>query len=94
MRAEGDVTQISWPHLSVRRVGRDKVAALGVRISRWVTTHGFALNVTTDLGYYDLITPCGIRDRGVTSLERLLGERPSMSEVKVVVADCFGEVFG
>ena len=71
-----------------------KVAALGVRISRWVTTHGFALNVTTDLTYYRLITPCGIRDRGVTTMAMLLGEPPDMSEVKRVVSASFAEVFG
>jgi lipoyl(octanoyl) transferase len=74
-------------------VGGDKLAALGIRISRWVTMHGFAFNVTTDLDYFQLIVPCGIRDHGVTSLQRLLGHPVELSEVAGRVIRHFGEVF-
>jgi lipoyl(octanoyl) transferase len=74
-------------------VGREKLAAIGVRISRWVTSHGFALNVTTDLEYFNLIVPCGIADRSVTSLARLLGRPVDRLEVEDRIAARFGEVF-
>jgi len=74
-------------------VGGEKVAAIGVRIARWITSHGFALNVNTDLDYFRLIVPCGITDKGVTSLSRLLGVKIDMSEVASSVARRFGEVF-
>jgi lipoyl(octanoyl) transferase len=74
-------------------VGEEKLAAIGVRISRWITSHGFALNVNTDLSYFDLIVPCGIADKGVTSLERLLGHPVSMDETMTRIATHFSEVF-
>jgi len=75
-------------------VGGDKLAAIGIRISRWVTSHGFALNVTTDLGHFDFIVPCGISDKGVTSMERLLGRAPAMADVSAAVIEAFAHVFG
>jgi lipoyl(octanoyl) transferase len=74
-------------------VGSEKLAAIGVRISRWVTSHGFAFNVTTDLSYFDLIVPCGIADRGVTSLARLLGRSVDRGDVEVHIAAHFCTVF-
>src|SRR5262247_4075853 len=74
-------------------VGREKLAAIGVRIARWVTSHGFALNVTTDLDCFDLIVPCGIADRGVTSLSRLLGRAVERNEVEDYIVAHFCGVF-
>jgi lipoyl(octanoyl) transferase len=74
-------------------VGDAKLAAIGVRISRWVTSHGFALNVTTDLSGFDLIVPCGISDRGVTSLSALLGREVAMADVEASVVTHFAAVF-
>jgi lipoyl(octanoyl) transferase len=75
-------------------VPEKKIAALGVHVARGVTTHGFALNVSTDLHDFDLIVPCGIRDRGVTSMEAEADPAPSLEEMGNAVARHFGRVFG
>ena len=72
----------------------DKLAAIGVRISRWVTSHGFALNVNTDLSRFGLIVPCGILGRGVTSLQRILGRAVPMAEVEDALIRHVSAVFG
>ncbi len=74
--------------------GEEKLAAIGVHISRWVTSHGFALNVSTDLRYFDLIVPCGIPGKRPTSLERLLGRPVSVHEFSPRMVARFSEVFG
>ncbi|HTZ49738.1 MAG TPA: lipoyl(octanoyl) transferase LipB [Verrucomicrobiae bacterium] len=71
----------------------EKLAAIGVHISRWVTSHGFAYNVSTDLRYFDLIIPCGIADRKATSLEKLLQRAVLLSEVKPRLAHHLAELF-
>ncbi|MGH9255600.1 MAG: lipoyl(octanoyl) transferase LipB [Vicinamibacterales bacterium] len=74
-------------------VGADKIGAIGVRISRWITSHGFAFNVSTDLASFDLIVPCGIAHRGVTSLQRLLGREVATGDVEDALVHHFGSVF-
>jgi len=71
----------------------EKIGAIGVRISRWITSHGFAFNVNTRLEHFQLIVPCGIADRGVTSLRKLLGTELSMEEVEDRIIRRFADVF-
>jgi lipoate-protein ligase B len=73
--------------------GEEKLAALGVHLSRWVTSHGFAYNVSTDLRYFDLIVPCGIPGKRATSLEKLLGRSVARDEVSPHLVEEFGNVF-
>jgi lipoyl(octanoyl) transferase len=72
----------------------EKLAALGVHLSRWVTSHGFAYNVSTDLRYFDLIVPCGIPDARATSLERILGRDTAIAGAKERLGAHFADVFG
>jgi lipoate-protein ligase B len=75
-------------------VGNDKIAAIGVHIARWVTTHGFALNVTTRLDHFQGIIPCGITDGGVTSMEKILGRPVPLEDVAKAYREAFETVFG
>ncbi len=76
-------------------VGKEKICAMGIHVRRWWTTHGLALNVTTNLNHFGLIIPCGIRDRGVCSMEKLLGGgTPSREEVEEALRRNMGSLFG
>jgi lipoyl(octanoyl) transferase len=89
MRSEGETGV--W--LDVGTPFARKICAMGVRTSRWVTMHGFALNVTTDLGYFDHIIPCGIREKDVTSLEAELRKKIPQEEIKPKILKHFSKIF-
>ena len=81
------------PGLTGTWVGADKIGAIGVRVSRWITSHGCAFNVSTNLDHFRLIVPCGIGDRGVTSLARLTGRAPLVEDVEESFIRHVGDVF-
>jgi lipoate-protein ligase B len=74
-------------------VGGDKIAAIGVKVAHWITSHGFALNVDPDLAYFGEIVPCGLHDRGVTSMAKLLGRQVAVEEVAERLLARFTEAF-
>jgi lipoyl(octanoyl) transferase len=75
-------------------VGSDKIAAIGIAVTRGITMHGFAFNVMPDLSHFDWIIPCGIRDRGVTSLEKLTGQPVAMDTTMRLVGSYFASTYG
>lgn len=74
-------------------VDNKKIASIGIGIKRWITYHGFALNVNTDLSYFNMIVPCGMQDVEITSIKELLGKDISMKEVEDSIVDAFAKVF-
>lgn len=95
IRAAGQfgVSAQRMPGLTGAWVGDEKLAAIGVRIARWITSHGFAFNVNTTLTHFDFIVPCGIPGKGVTSLEKLVGHPVPMAEVEEAIVKSFSQVF-
>jgi lipoyl(octanoyl) transferase len=89
-RSEGETGV--W--LDTGKAGVRKICAMGVKTSRWVTMHGFALNVDTDLSYFNHIIPCGIKNKGVTSLQKELGYVPDKNQLKQQILQEFGRLFG
>jgi lipoyl(octanoyl) transferase len=83
-----------WVDVPAEQGGEEKLAAIGVHLSRWVTSHGFAYNVSTHLRYFDLIVPCGIADKRATSLETLLCRTVKIEEVSPRIAAHLGELLG
>jgi lipoate-protein ligase B len=92
--AEYGITGFRDPAARGVWTGRGKIAAIGVAVSRGITLHGFAVNLAPDLGHFELIDPCGLGQRGVTSAERLLGCCPEPAAFRQAIAFHFGQVFG
>lgn len=91
--AEYGLTAVRIPKLTGVWVGNEKLVAMGIHISRWITSHGFAFNIGADLRYFEWIIPCGIRDKGVTSLEKALGRPVPVEDAAARVVRHFGKVF-
>ena len=91
--AEHNITADRNPEYTGVWVGDKKIAAIGIKVSRWITMHGFAFNVNTDLSLFDGIIPCGIKEKKVTSLQNELGITIDINEVKTIILKYFTEVF-
>lgn len=89
----GRIKGLTGAWVGAEKIDAAKIGAIGVRISRWITSHGFAFNVSTNLEHFQLIVPCGISDRGVTSLEKLTGKRQQIEEVEDAFVRRFADVF-
>ena len=88
------VSALRQPGLTGAWVGDSKLGAIGVRVEKWVSSHGFALNAGGDLSGFDLIVPCGLKGKRVTSLAREAGREVDLDELRRSLAEVFGEVFG
>jgi len=91
--AEFGISAERRPRFTGVWIGEEKIAALGVRLSRWVSMHGFALNVNTDLGYYAGIVPCGISQFGITTMRKILKREINIDKVRPVIINNFSKVF-